>query len=210
MMNVSAHHALSSIYITVLEEGEGISVSTHNINWCTAEMYENALETAGIANADIIISAPFHVSGTAALTGVYKAYSDITGISMSEINKAAGIEELVVTGELADVVGSDEAVFLINELKEILDQTDDMTNAELEQEILAIADNHNLDLTDENIQQIISLTRTLEKVDFTNWQERVLKFSAFMESVEKAGDDVTIFFQTIGNFFVNIGTYFQK
>lgn len=203
-------HALSSIYITILGEDEGIHVTTYHINWCTEEMYESALETAGITDAKIIISAPFDVSGTAALTGIYKAYSDITGVPMREVRKSAGVEELVVTGELADVVGSDEAVELVNELKAILDQTKDMSDEELEKEILAIAEQHNLSLTDDNIRQIISLTRTLEKVDFTDWQARALKFSAFMEAAQKAGDGVTDFFQTIGDFFVNLGNSFKK
>jgi uncharacterized protein YpuA (DUF1002 family) len=107
--------ALSCIYLTTLKEGEGMNVSTHNINWCTQDMYINALVTAGIENASVMVSAPHEVSGTAALTGVYKAYEDITGETLDEGAKEAGAEELVVTGELADVIGSDQATELINE-----------------------------------------------------------------------------------------------
>jgi uncharacterized protein YpuA (DUF1002 family) len=64
--------ALSCIYITTLDEGSGISVTTNNINWCTVDMYVNALVTAGVEDARVMVSAPFDVSGTAALTGVYK------------------------------------------------------------------------------------------------------------------------------------------
>ncbi len=202
-------HALSSIFITVLDEDSGIHVSTKNINWCTEDMYENALVTAGIADADIMISAPFNVSGTAALTGIYKAYSDITGVPLDEVSKAAAMEELVVTGDLAEVVGSDEAVQLVNELKKILDQTKDMNDEELRKEILYIADLQNLSLTEENITQIINLTRTLEKVDFTNWQERALQFGKFMTSVQKAGDGVATFFDGVKGFFIKIGDFFK-
>ena len=202
-------HALSSIFITVKDEGSGIHVSTKNINWCTADMYENALVTAGIEDADIIISAPFNVSGTAALTGIYKAYSDITGVPLDEVSKAAAMKELVVTGDLAEVVGSDEAVQLVNELKKILDQTEDMTDDELREEILYIANAQNLSLTEDNIRQIISLTRTLENVDFTNWQERALRFGNFMMGVQQAGDDVADFFDGVKNFFIKIGDFFK-
>ena len=77
--------ALSCIYIKTLPEGEGLKISTNNINWCTSEMYMNALVTAGITDAEVKVSAPFDVSGTAALTGIYKAYEDITGTTLSEI-----------------------------------------------------------------------------------------------------------------------------
>ena len=99
--------ALSSIYIMTLEEGQGLSVTTNNINWCTQSMYINALITAGVSDASVKVSAPFPVSGTAALTGVYKAYEDITGESLDHDAKQAGAEELVVTGELAVTIGSE-------------------------------------------------------------------------------------------------------
>lgn len=75
------------MYITILDDGSGLNVSTKNINWCTEQMYKNALTTAGITDADVKVTAPFEVSGTAALTGIYKAYEDITGNSLSSLAK---------------------------------------------------------------------------------------------------------------------------
>ncbi|MBQ1771197.1 MAG: DUF1002 domain-containing protein, partial [Clostridia bacterium] len=60
--------ALSCCFITVLEKGAGLSVKLHNINYCTEKMYVNALTTAGVTDARVIISAPYPVSGTGALT----------------------------------------------------------------------------------------------------------------------------------------------
>jgi uncharacterized protein YpuA (DUF1002 family) len=201
-------NALSSIFITTLDEGSGISVTTKNINWCTEDMYINALSTAGIADASIIVSAPFEVSGTAALTGIYKAYSDITGIPLSELSKAAATEELITTGELADVIGSDQAVEVVNELKKILDKTRTMTDEELRKEILYIADVQNVALTEENISQIIGLSRTLEKLDFTDWQNRLIKMGKTIGKVQKANDGISSFFDSIKNFFTKIGQLF--
>ena len=127
--------ALSCVYITLLEQGEGLSISTHNINWCTEQMYINALTTAGITDAKVIVSAPFAVSGTAALTGVYKAYEDITGESLSKLAKSVGAEELILTGQLAEYIGSEEAAALINELKGILDITETMSDSDVKKEI---------------------------------------------------------------------------
>ena len=39
-------YSLSCVFIRVLPEGEGVSIDTHNIDWCTADMYKNALITA--------------------------------------------------------------------------------------------------------------------------------------------------------------------
>ena len=96
------HKAISCVYITILDDGSGLNVSTKNINWCTEQMYKNALTTAGITDADVKVTAPFEVSGTAALTGIYKAYEDITGNSLSSLAKMVGAEELIVTGQLAE------------------------------------------------------------------------------------------------------------
>jgi len=204
------HNAISSVYFILEADGEGLSVETHNINWCTEEMYKNALSTAGINDATIVVSAPFHVSGTAALTGIYKAYSDITGIPLSDINKMAATDELIVTGELAEVIGSEEAVEVINELKKILNETKDMNDAELREQILYIAKVQNVSLTEENILQIISLCRTLEKVDLDELQTRLVGLSNTMTKVQNAGESVSNFFESVKTFFSNIGSFFKK
>ena len=54
-------YSISCVYIEMLDEDSGITVSTHNIDWCTSEMYEGALLTAGIYDADIVVAAPFEV-----------------------------------------------------------------------------------------------------------------------------------------------------
>lgn len=42
-------------------------------------MYKNALTTAGITDADIIVAGPKPISGTAALVGIFEAYEAMTG-----------------------------------------------------------------------------------------------------------------------------------
>ena len=71
--------AISSAYVEELEKGKGISVETYNITWVSEDMYANALVTAGVKDARVIAAAPFKVSGTAALTGIIKAFEEITG-----------------------------------------------------------------------------------------------------------------------------------
>ncbi len=201
--------ALSCIYLTTLKEGEGMNVTTNNINWCTQDMYINALVTAGIEDASVMVSAPHEVSGTAALTGVYKAYEDITGENLDESAKEAGAEELVVTGELAEVIGSDQATELINELKKILDQTKDMTDSELHDQIVEIANNLNIELTEDQISQIMSLVRTLEGLDISDWGDRLTQLGSAMETMNSIGEGVSGFFGSVTEFFTGIGDWFS-
>ncbi len=196
--------AISCIYIETREEGFGIEVTTKKINWCTERMYINALLTAGVEDAKVMVSAPFEVSGTAALTGVYKAYEDITGVELDKSAKEAGAEELVVTGELAEIIGSEQAAELINELKKVLDQTKDMTDAELRGLILKIAAEQNVQLTEENIAQIISLVRTLEKLDIEDWAQKLSQLSQTSQDVSSFFDGVKDFFAGVGDFFANV------
>jgi len=203
--------ALSCIYIKTMPEGTGISVEIHNINYCTEDMYINALTTAGIADAQVIVSAPFPVSGTGALTGAYKAYEDITGNSLSSLAKAAGAEELVVTGELAEYIGSDDATEMINELKSMLDKTQGMTDDEVRTEIKKIADMYNVSLTSAQIDQVLSLVRKLEGLDADQLQEQLVGIAKAAQTANTIGevtsqvfDDVKGFFSAVGNFFTGV------
>ena len=71
--------SLSSVLISLTDKGSGVKVSTYNINYCTAGMYKNALATAGIEDANVIVAGPFALSGTAALVGTFEAYEEMTG-----------------------------------------------------------------------------------------------------------------------------------
>ncbi len=192
--------ALSCVYIKTLEEGAGTDISIMNINWCSAEMYSNALATAGITDADVRISAPKPVSGTAALTGIYLAYEDITGKKLNEDNKEAAAEELVITGSLAETIGSDEAAALVAELKKILDQTASMTDDEVREQIRLIAAELNIELTDEQVEQLLSLIRKLEKLDI----------AGLTETVNGVGEWFKNFFAGFGDFFKAIGDWLSS
>ena len=67
--------------------------------------------------------------------GIYKACEDITGEKLDAVAKQVGAEELVVTGDLADAIGSVDAAQIVNQLKEILDQAATMSDDEVRQEI---------------------------------------------------------------------------
>lgn len=203
--------ALSCTYIVIGEEGSGLNITTKHINWCTAEMYINALTTAGITDATVIITAPFDVSGTAALTGIYKAYEDITGSSLNEIAKAVGVEELVTTGNLAEYIGSEEAAQLVNDLKSILDQTQTMTDEEVMAEIDKLCETYNVTLNDSQKDQLVSLCRSLEKLDTEELKNKLVGIAKTVDgankvtqTLSKIGESVKTFFASVGNFFTKL------
>ena len=122
------------------------------------------------------------VFGTSAFTGIYKAYEDITGEKLDEDAKAAAAEELITTGELAEFIGSEEATRLINELKKILNNIKSMTDDEVRAEIRRIAAQCNISVTDSQVEQLLTLCRTLQNLDVENLQSRLL---GWLDTVDK-------------------------
>lgn len=202
--------ALSCIYIETQPAGTGLTVDLHNINYCTGDMYRNALTTAGISDAKVIVSAPYPVSGTGALTGAYKAYEDITGKSLSQLAKAVGAEELVVTGELAEYIGSDDATAIINELKGMLEQTQNMNDDEVKKEIRTLADAYKVTVTDGQVDQVLSLVRKLEGLDTEQLQKQLVSLAQTAQNMGKASQTVSKVFESVTGFFASIGSFFTK
>ncbi|MDR0839847.1 MAG: DUF1002 domain-containing protein [Christensenellaceae bacterium] len=201
------HVALSCVYIAVLEPGAGLSIKTNNINWCTQQMYINALTTAGISDAEVRVSAPFAVSGTAALTGVYKAYEDISGKSLSDLAKSVGAEELVLTGELAQYIGSEEATQMINELKKILDQTQNMSDDDVRGEIRNIAKQYNVQITDAQVEQLLALCRKLEKLDINALKEKLLSMADTIKKAGEAKEKLSGLTEKVNGFFSSVSKF---
>lgn len=200
--------ALSSIYIVGRAEGSGLHIETFNINYCTAEMYENALKSAGITDADIKIWAPRPLSGTAALTGIYKAYEDMTGRMLDAAAKDLGIEELIATGELAEYVGSEEALAIIRDVKKILDETRNMSDEDVMTRIHEIAEEYNVALTDEQSKQVFTLTRMFEGLSAEEIQQRLVNMANAAQKAQTFGETVQSIITSIGEFFKTIGEFF--
>ncbi len=202
--------ALSCVYIETMKPGYGLDIKINNIKWCTEAMYKSALLTAGITDAKVIISAPHPVTGTAALTGIYLAYEDITGESLDRNAKEVAVEELVTTGELGDLIGSEQAVEIINSLKEILDETAKMSDEDVKSEIKRIAEEYNVELTDSQVDRILKLVRSLEGLDVNELQDRLKGYADTMKTVKSVGS----FFEQLGekivNFFHKVGDFFSR
>ena len=203
-------NSISCVYIEVLNEGEGLDVTTSNINWCTSQMYVSALATAGITDAKIIVAAPFEVSGTAALTGVYMAYEDITGEELDETAKLVSTQELTLTAELADKIGSYDSVEIVNELKLLLSETRNMTDEQLRAEIVSIASDLGVTLTDTQINQLISLCRSLEKLNPDELKAKVESVQNTIAKLGQAKETVSNFLTGVKNVWNSIVDFFKN
>ena len=202
--------SISCVYVSLLAEGTGMSVTTSNITWCTPEMYISALATAGITDAEVIVAAPFEVSGTAALTGVYKAYEDITGQKLDDLAKLVSTQELTITGELAEEIGNMDSTAIVNDLKMILDETKNMSDAEIREQIVAIAGQYNVKLTDSQLSQLISLCRSLEKLDGDALKARVEEVQNTLKKVSDAKTKVVGFVQTVKKVVESVRGFFER
>lgn len=208
--SVIGTNSISCVYIEVLNEGEGLDVTTSNINWCTSQMYVSTLATAGITDAKIIVAAPFEVSGTAALTGVYMAYEDITGEELDETAKLVSTQELTLTAELADKIGSYDSVEIVNELKLLLGETRNMTDEQLRAEIVSIASDLGVTLTDTQINQLISLCRSLEKLNPDELKAKVESVQNTIAKLGQAKETVSNFLTGVKNVWNSIVDFFKN
>lgn len=202
--------SLSSVYLELLPAGSGMNVTTENISWCTPEMYISALATAGITDARIIVAAPFPVSGTAALAGIYKAYEDMTGQKLDDLAKLISTQELTITGELADEIGNMDSTSIVNELKMMLDETVNMTDDEIRQTIREIAKRYNVKLTDTQVEQLLQLCRSLEKLNPDQLKERVEDVQETLRRVSDAKTQVVGFVQTIKKVIDSVKSFFER
>ena len=202
--------SISCVYVELLPAGSGMSVTTSNITWCTGEMYISALATAGITDARIIVAAPFEVSGTAALSGVYKAYEDMTGMKLDDLAKAVSTQELTITGDLAKEIGSMDSMSIVNELKLMLNETQKMSDQEIRQAIIEIAARYNVSLTDTQINQLISLCRSLEGLNPDQLKQRVEEVQGTLQKMSEAKTKVQDFAQNVKQFMESASGFIDK
>lgn len=200
--------SLSSVLVVKREEGNGINITTKNISYCTIGMYKNALITAGITDADIIVAGPTPISGTAALVGALKAYSVMTGEEVSEESIDTALNELVVTGDIADIVGDSEtAEELLAYLKQQIIQHGLDSEEEIRQAIEEACEKFDITLTGEEIERLITLLKKIGELD--------LDLDSIMSQAQSlydklSGMDSEGFFAKIGNFFQAIIDFFKK
>ncbi len=156
---------LSCAYVRPTQSG-GIKVRTANLNYVTGNMIANALSTAGVTNCEAVAACPYEVSGTGALTGVIMAYESASGKQLDTTKKDLATQEVVVTGNLSQQVGNDNATNIINQAKlQIIGE-----NVQNADEIYNIVNNiaiaNNVTLSQEEMDTIVSLLQQIAQQSY--------------------------------------------
>ncbi len=208
--SVIGSNSLSSVMITPAEKGHGVIVTTKNINYCTTGMYRNALLTAGVEDADILVAAPTNISGTAALIGALRAYEEMSGESVPDNTLDVALDELVTTGEIADSVKSasnEDVEALVAFVKEKIASGELETEDDIYKAISEGEEKFGVILAEGEKQQIVAL---MKKIEDLNLDPNKLIDQA-VGLYDKYGDDIVNhledagFFESVGNFFTRLG-----
>ncbi|WP_412760540.1 DUF1002 domain-containing protein [Priestia flexa] len=197
--------AISSSSITLTAKDSGLSVATQNITSITDDMYLNALMTAGVKDAGIKITAPFEVSGTAALTGIMKAYEVQTNKKIPEEVKKAANEEMVQTAELGEKVGKEKAAEFMATIKEEIAKENPQTKDDLRALIERVANDLGISLTDSELNTLVDFFNRLKDLDI-DWNQVKDQLSATKEKVTTflQSEEGQSFLDKLKNFFISI------
>ncbi len=157
--------SISCSYIEPTEKG-GLKVVTNNLTWVNDGMIKNALITAGIENANVKASAPFKVSGTAALTGILKGFeSSSAGKKIDENKKEAANKELVTTGDIAEKIGQNDASNLMNDIKKDVIKEKPKTDQEINKIVDKAIKEYSGKLTDQDVANIKDVMSKINSLD---------------------------------------------
>lgn len=197
--------AISSSMTTVEPKGSGISVKTKNITWVTNEMYVNALITAGVKDAKIYITAPIAVSGTAALTGIIKAYEVSADKTIPEAVKQAANQEMVETAKLGDSIGDKNAAALMAKIKEAIAKNKPKNDDELRKIIEDAAKELGITLNEQQIQSLMNLFNKLKDLNI-DWNQVSDQLHKASDKVSKflASDEGQNFLDKLKQFFISL------
>lgn len=180
-------NALSSVLIEE-NSGDDINVCIYNINYCTEGMYKNALATAGVKGADVVVAGPYEISGTAALVGTIKLYEKMTGEDVSDDVIDGSVEELTTTGDIGEEVGDKSAVEeVIASVKEDLADNPDMSASEIEEAIKEAADKAGISLSQDNINKIRDMLQKLQDLDI-DWSNVKNQSASILKDIRNALD----------------------
>ncbi|MGP4062653.1 DUF1002 domain-containing protein [Halobacillus sp. H74] len=203
----------SSVKIIHKDNDAGLNieiVTPDNITQVSKEMYTNALLTAGVENADVLVASSVKVSGHSALTGIYKAY-DAKGVKLDEDRMQVASEELDIATDIAEEEGIDQAKIseLLTEIKKAIAEQDPATKEEVEQIVQDQLQSLNIELSPEDRQRLTDLFEQMRSLnidfdqvktqleDLTGNLQDLINDDGFWKSLQTA---VQNFFTSLSNF----------
>lgn len=182
---------VSCAYINPTESG-GIRVKTANLQYVTANMIASTLADLGIQNCEVVSACPFQVSGTGALTGIIMAYETATGETIDDAKKQVATQEIVVTKEVAQDIGTIQAEYLIGQAKKEALNQNLSTTQEIQGVVVDLAEKNDIQITQQQAESITSLTQNIVNQDYgdtyiTNITEINNNIQQEMDIVNQAG-----------------------
>lgn len=197
--------SISCSYIEPTEKG-GLNVTTNNLTWVNDGMIKNALITAGIENANVKASAPFKVSGTAALTGILKGFENSSaGEKIDENKKEVANEELVTTGDIGEKIGQDDATNLMNDIKKDVIKEKPETEKELNKIVDEATEDYKTSLSEEDIAKIKEVMSKINELDlnYNNLKDQLDDVTNQLKD-KLSSEEAKGFFAKLGELFFNL------
>ncbi|UAL46506.1 DUF1002 domain-containing protein [Sutcliffiella horikoshii] len=200
----------SSAKITRKEKGEGLVITRatpENITQVTDDMYANALLTAGIEDAEVIVASPVKVSGHSALVGIYKAY-EVSGEALNKDRMEVANEELSIATKLAEEEGmdSEKVSELLTEIKKQIAEQNPATREDVEKIVEEQLAKLNIELSEEDRQLLIDLFEKMRElnINFDNVKNQLEQISTDIKNKidEVVGNEG--FWQGVQDFFRNL------
>ncbi|MEN2465720.1 DUF1002 domain-containing protein [Ornithinibacillus sp. JPR2-1] len=199
----------SSAKITIEEEGVGLNVSIitpDNITEVTSEMYANALLTAGVENATVVVASPVKVTGHSALTGIYKAY-DVGGVELDKERMELANEELNVATDLVKDAGltSEQVSDLITQIKQAIAEQNPASIEDIERIVQEQLSKLEITLSDEDRQLLINLFEKMRNLDI-DFDQVKNQLNDIASKVQGKIEDIL----ADEGFWDNVGSFFKK
>ena len=213
-LGVIGNKTYSCSYIQPTNSG-GIYVQTANLNYVTNYMLYNALQTAGVKNCNLVVTAPFEVSGTGALTGVFMAY-EAQGQALDTKKEEAATKELVTTAELSETYGNNVAEVVSEAKDEVVSkkeaQKENLSDDQIREIIRTAASSKGITLSDSDLDRLIQLISSLQNLNYdANTFETTLQdFKTKLNNVTQQAQQANGILDAIGNFFKGIFDWFAN
>jgi len=206
--DVIGYETLSCSYIQPKTSG-GIHIRTGNLTYVTQTSLYNALQTAGVENVDLVVTAPYPVSGTGALTGVFLAYES-DGVTLDESKKEAATEELITTSDMEQTYGEDVSEVVSTVKNEVASSGDELTDDQIRELIRSAADEKGLDISDEDIERIVEIAKRVQELGYDG-QSFASTLSQFRDKLGStiSETDAEGILGTVANWFEGVIRWFK-
>lgn len=154
-----------------------VVVDSSKINLVTAEMYGNALESAGINQGYVVVTSPVDATGESALAGILNCYESATNTQIPDNVKEAANEEVYMQAEVVNNtnLSGNQVSDLVSQVKDEVQQDNISDTQDIVNIIEEIASKNNLNISAEQAQNIADSLSQSQSVqdDAQNYQKQL-------------------------------------